>query len=191
MTTPSDSFIQRRRTSPHAKWALNEVAALRGELKKVLTRISDLRQREDRLRTKIAALETVLSQLSVPVGVEAPLAVNAHTRYGARGQLTEMLIAALVHYGPAGATTPTLSNLVADRFNLQLADWKDRKDLLRNVTRRLKHMEASGRAEQFFEGETYQVGQPKRWRLSRTAPTLNELRTVAENVDSCPESEGV
>lgn len=89
-----DTVVQRRRTSPEAKWLLNEVAALRGELQQVRDHQAKLARREADLKKTIAALELVVAPLPVPVGVEAPVTINAHT-WGERGRLNALLLECL------------------------------------------------------------------------------------------------
>ncbi|WP_139222862.1 hypothetical protein [Paracidovorax wautersii] len=78
-THRTDTVVQRRRTSPGAKWLLNEVAALRGELQHVRDHQAKLVRREAELQRTIAVLELVVAPLPVPAGVEPPVTINAHT----------------------------------------------------------------------------------------------------------------
>ena len=122
----SDTTVQRRRTSPEAKWLLNEAAALRGELARVLAEQKNLAGREAEIRKTLAALELVAAPLPVPAGVEAPVSVNVHHRYGPRGKLTKLLLELLDAGYPKGVDTLTLVNTIAAKLGVSFATMHER-----------------------------------------------------------------
>lgn len=178
---PSDTVIQRRRTSPQAKWLLNEAAALRGELKKVQARKEDLAKREAELLKTISALELVVAPLPVPAGVSAPVSINAHT-WGERGTLNALLLECLQAAYPKAVDSVSLTDWVAASQNSQLADSAERRSLRKRVTRRLSHLVDQGRVERVTSLGPDCNGAGV-WRLAgKKGPTLAELQRRAEEL---------
>lgn len=177
-----DTVVQRRRTSPHAKWLINEAAALRGELVRVVARQKQLAQREAAIRKTLAALELVAAPLPVPAGVSAPVVVNPHNRYGSRGRLTNLILDRLQDAWPRGVDIHSLVDWVATCSRMDLASMADRTDCRRSVGTRLRHLSAQGRVER-LDSIGHEANGAGVWRLAgKKGPTLEELQRRATAV---------
>lgn len=171
--------VERRRTSPQAKWLINEAAALRGELARVVAHRSHLAKREAQIRRTLAALELVAAPLPVPVGADAPEAVHAHFRYGRRGRLNELLLEGLGSAWPRGMDSHSLAEWVAVSCGLKFASTTDLKDFKRLVGRRLRHLTAEGKVERLDRLGAEAKG-ARVWRLaSKSNVSLSELGRLA------------
>lgn len=177
--SPTPSVVQRRHTSPQAKWLLNEAAALRGELARVVTKQARLAKREAEIRKILAALELVAAPLPVPAGVAAPTVVNAHNRFGPRGQLTKLILGRLQSAWPKGADIHSLVDYVAASCSIEFANTAERTDCRDSVRRRLLHLAAQGRVERLDSIGSDANGAGV-WRLaSKNNVSLGELGRLA------------
>ena len=173
------SVVQRRRTSQQAKWLINEAAALRGELARVVAHQARLAKREAEIRKTLAAIELVAAPLPVPAGVDAPEAVHAHFRYGRRGRLNELLLEGLSKAWPKGLDSRTLADWVAMSCGLKFASAADLTDYKRLVSRRLRHLSVEGKVERLDRLGADAKG-ARVWRLaSKSNVTLGELGRLA------------
>lgn len=171
-----DTAVVRRRTSPEAKWLLNEVAALRGRLATVLKKRTDLAAEEPKLRHRIAALELVAAPLPVPLGALPPAKVHAHSRYGSRGRLSESLLAILRNAGPEGVSTIALRNAIADHFGVAVELAAEREHVRRLIVRRLRHLAAQGLVERLGPAGGSATNAVVFWRIAHS------LRWIPSNV---------
>ncbi|MBL0944545.1 MAG: hypothetical protein IBJ04_09495 [Hydrogenophaga sp.] len=173
------SARQRRHTSPQAKWLLNEAAALRGELARVVTKQARLAKREAELRKTLAALELVAAPLPVPAGIAAPTVVNAHNRFGPRGHLTKLILVLLQSAWPKGADIHSLVDWVAASCGIEFTNTAERTDCRHSVRRRLHHLAEQGKAER-LESIGSDANGAGVWRLVRkNNVSLSELEHLA------------
>jgi len=173
------SVVQRRHTSPQAKWLLNEAAALRGELARVVAKQARLAKRESEIRKTLAALELVAAPLPVPAGVEAPAVVNAHNRFGPRGHLTKLIMDRLQSAWPKGADIHSLVDWVAASCGIEFANTAERTDCRHSVRNRLHHLAAPGKVERLDSIGSDANGAGV-WRLaSKNNVSLGELGRLA------------
>lgn len=191
------SVVERRHTSPQAKWLINEAAALRGELARVVAHQSRLAKREAEIRKTLAALELVAAPLPVPAGVDAPEVVHAHFRYGRWGRLTQLLLDGLGNAWPRGMDSQSLAGWVAVSCGLKFASSADLTAYKDLVGRRLRHLAAEGKVERLeclgSGGRGARV-----WRLASkgnvSISELGRLAALAEGAESggapCEQGEG-
>ncbi len=173
------SARQRRHTSPQAKWLLNEAAALRGELARVVTKQARLAKREAEIRKTLAALELVAAPLPVPAGVTAPAVVNAHNRFGPRGQLTQLILGRLQSAWPKAADIHSLVDWVASSCGIKFANAAERTECRDSVRRRLHHLAEQGKVER-LESIGSDASGAGVWRLaSKNNISLGELEHLA------------
>lgn len=163
-----DATVTRRRTSPEAKWLINEVAALRGCLATVLKKRAALAAEESKLRQRIAALELVMAPLPVPVGALPPARVNAQTRYGTRGSLSAALLAVLRNAGPQGLSTIALRQAIAEHFQVPMELNSEREHLRMLVARRLRHLAVRGLVEKVPFSAPSKTNVLNNWRACRS-----------------------
>ncbi len=189
--TPPTTALQRRNTSPEAKWLLNEAAALRGELLRIAARREQLDKQEAKLRKTLAALELVAAPLPVPTGISAPLVVKAHKRYGRRGHLTELLLERLQAALPKGVDIHTLLDWVAGSCGIQFASMAERHEYRRSVRHRLFRLAEDGRVERLY-GIGNEANGASVWRLvSKNSVSLAELEQLRAAAAEPPAHLGV
>lgn len=189
--------VQRRHTSPQAKWLLNEAAALRGELARVVSKQARLAKREAEIRKTLAALELVAAPLPVPAGVAAPTVVSAHNRFGPRGHLTKLILGHLQSAWPKGADIHSLVDWVAASCGIEFANTAERTDCRHSVRRRLHHLAEQGKVER-LESIGSDANGAGVWRLaSKNNLSLGELGKLAalaaeeeSSADGCREGDG-
>ncbi len=170
--TPTSSG---RHTSPQAKWLLNEVAALRGELSRVVAKQQQLAKREAELRKTIDALELVVAPLPVPAGLVARSVVHAHQQFGPRGILTRVLLDTLESAWPKGVDTHSLLEMVASHCGIQFSTSKERTHCRRNVVHRLRHLVDSGRVERLPGVGGHDSNSLGVWRWKNEMPSWSQL----------------
>lgn len=188
-STPPATVVQRRHTSPQAKWLLNEAAALRGELLRIAAKREQLDKREAKVRKTLAALELVAAPLPVPTGVSAPLVVLPHHRYGERGQLTTLLLERLRVALPKGVDIHTLVDWVAGSYGIQFASMAERNEYRRSVRTRLFRLSEQGRVERLW-GPGSRTNDVSVWRLvSKNSASLEELGRLRDAASE-PNTEG-
>nr|WP_295080843.1 hypothetical protein [uncultured Roseateles sp.] len=176
------TVIQRRHTSPQAKWLLNEAAALRGELRRVVAKQKHLAQREAEIRKTLAALELVAAPLPVPAGVTAPTVVNPNNRYGPRGHLTDLILERLQAALPLGADIHSLVDWVAASCQIEFANMAERSFCRRSVRNRLVVLVNQGKVVR-LNSIGHESNGAGVWRLAtKTGPSLGELQQQAAEV---------
>jgi len=177
----TQSVVQRRHTSPQAKWLLNEAAALRGELARVIAEQQRLATRESEIRKTLAALELVAAPLPVPAGIDAPVCINGHHRYGPRGTLTRLLLELLDASYPKGVDTLTLVSTIADKLGISIATVQERNRYRWSIVNRLRHLADQGKVERLPGLGAHDVNSVGVWRRLRAKPTpsLEALRLAA------------
>lgn len=179
----STTSVERRHTSPQAKWLLNEAAALRGELARVVARQAQLAKREADIRKTLAALELVAAPLPVPVGKVAPTVVMPHSRYGPRGQLTKLVLDGLQAAWPKGVDIHSLVAWVAQNCGVEFANTKERDVYRHSVRNRLHHLADQGKVRRMDSIGTDGNGAGV-WCLASKADTsMDELRRLAADAD--------
>jgi len=178
-THPTESFVQRRRTSPQAKWLANELAALRGELAQIKQKQSELAGREARLNHRIGCLELVLAPLPIPSGTSLPGVIRARTRFGARGSLNAALLACLEVAGLTGVSTVALREAIAHHFRLQVNDRTEREHLRSLIARRLRHLLDAGSVERLDPPGRTKSNETVHWRLPQRVSSLRDLTVQA------------
>ena len=186
------SVVERRRTSPEAKWLINEAAALRGELARNVAHQSRWAKREAEIRKTLAAIELVAAPLPVPAGADAPESVHAHFRYGRRGRLNELLLEGLSRASPKGMDSRSLADWVATCCDLKFVSATDLVDYRRLVSRRLRHLSTDGKVERLDRLGAEARG-ARVWRLAgKNNVTLGELAELAAKVEEsvCTSDEG-
>lgn len=104
------------KTPPHLKWLLSERAMLAGELARLAERIEKLVVLRDQATEKLRALDRTLARADSRVRPDAGGIVRAHTRYGARGALTDFIVLQLEQAAPAFLDTPEITHLCAVYF---------------------------------------------------------------------------
>lgn len=167
----------RTRTRPEAKWLLNELAAIKGELQDIEQQMLRLEERRARLK----AVEAALCQTAVQLDVRALAAptVRAHVRYGGRGNLRNWLRQALQAAYPKALDTGTLTDAAAAVFGLEFATSHERKRFTdNNLANALRKMLARGEVERVHDHKAV-PDQPGVWRWKTPAPTLEDLRGVS------------
>lgn len=81
------------------------------------------------------AMADVAGQLTIPELPSVVPAVRAHERYGARGNLRNLLREILRKAYPQGVSTPTLADAVIEAFGLHIPGPMERKRLVDNSIR--------------------------------------------------------
>jgi len=157
------------------------LAALRGDLARLLGKRTALEKEEAKLRTRIAALELVVAPLPVPEGVTPPAKVNAHSRYGGRGSLNAALLAVLRNAGHQGVSTLVIRQAVAEHFDVPAESASEREYLRELVTRRLRHLAKDSLVEQLPSTDPSKTNVVRYWRIAgKTGPTLGDLQRMAD-----------
>lgn len=126
--------MPRTRTSPEQKWLINERAVLAGRIAY--------------LQRMLNARDSAHAQL-VPDAPPMPvLIVNAHSRYGGRGNCIRWVRETLQAAYPLGVDTSTLTRAAEKAFGLDLADAQHRGRFRRNSLRSaLRKLLAQGEVE--------------------------------------------
>lgn len=174
-----NATVERRHTSPQAKWLLNEAAALRGELARVVARQAQLAKREAEIRKTLAALELVAAPLPVPVGKVAPTVVTPHSRYGPRGQLTKLLLDCLQAASPKGVDIHSLLAWVAQNCGVEFANTKERDVYRHSLRNRLRHLADQGKVRRMDSIGTECNGAGVWCLASKNDISLDALRQLA------------
>lgn len=166
--------MTRGRTRPEAKWLLNELAAIKGELHDIELQMTRLERR----RARLMAVEAALSQTAVHLDVPAHAAptVRANTRYGGRGNLRNWLRHTLRDVYPKALDTGTLTDAAAVVFGLEFATPHERKRFIdNNLANALRKMLAQGEVERVHDYRAV-PDRPGVWRWKAPPATLEELR---------------
>lgn len=170
------------KTPPHLKWLLNERAMLAGELARLAERIEKLVALRDQATEKLRALDRTLARADNRVRPDAGGIVRAHTRYGARGALTDFIVLQLEQAAPAFLDTPEITHLCAVRFGFVFESAPEFSEFKHNNVRRaLRTLRDAGRIE-----SRRQPGHkaPTLWRLKLPASSLEALASLpAESGD--------
>jgi len=180
MSAPS-----RTRTSSEVKWLANELAAVKGELDRIDEALSRLLARKERLLAVQRAMTDVADQLTIPELPAVVPAVRAHERYGARGNLRNLLRGTLQKAYPQGVSTSTLADAVIETFGLRITGPKERKRLVDNSIRSaLTKLHTQGEIEPMHArnqpgGRLGLAVQSGVWRWKVDAPSLDELHRAA------------
>lgn len=182
----------RRRASPEAKWLVNELAALRGQLEKVRERMTSLQVKESNLEKKIAAIELVAAKVRLPEGCDPPITIRPWERYGKRGSLSELLMATLEEAYPKGVTTNEfIDRIVASTSFSKDFSLQDLRDIRHSVLRRLKHLRQAGKLERLGQIGLEANGVAVWCLVNRSAVSLGALHELAQAAHEAGESESV
>lgn len=171
----------RTRTRPEVKWLANELAAVKGELERIDEALSRLLARKERLLAVQLAMSDVADQLTIPELPTVVPAVRAHERYGARGNLRNLLREILRKAYPQGVSTSTLADAVIEAFGLRIPGPMERKRLVDNSIRSaLTRLHAQGEIEPMHArhqpgGRAGLAVQSGVWRWKVDAPSLDDL----------------
>lgn len=174
------------------KWLANELAAVKGELERIDEALSRLLARKERLLAVQRAMTDVAGQLTIPELPTAVPAVRAHERYGARGNLRNLLREILRKAYPQGVSTSTLTDAVIETFGLRITGPKERKRLVDNSIRSaLTKLHTQGEIEPIHArsqagGRVGLVVQSGVWRWKVDVPSLEELHrsTTEQGADT-------
>ncbi len=170
----------RNRTPSEAKWVLNELAAVSGEM----TRIEQALERLEARRTKLARTQAALQRVAALVDPAAThpsgrhtqqLSVNTHERWKGRGNLRNCIRQALTEAFPSGVSTSALTDHVAQFFGIELPTAAERKRFMDNSVRSaLTKMRRAGEVEPLhdFRGMPSYSGI---WRLRQAETSLESL----------------
>lgn len=175
----------RTRTRPEVKWLANELAAVKGELERIDEALSRLLSRKERLLAVQRAMTDVAGQLTIPELPSVVPAVRAHERYGARGNLRNLLRGILRKAYPQGVSTSTLADAVIEAFGLRIPGPRERKRLVDNSIRSaLTKLHTQGEIEPMHArnqlgGRVGLVVQSGVWRWKVDAPSLDDLHRAA------------
>lgn len=178
---PELALHTRTRTRPEVKWLANELAAVKGELKRIDEALSRLLARKERLLAVQLAMSDVADQLTIPELPTVVPAVRAHERYGARGNLRNLLREILRKAYPLGVSTSTLADAAIESFGLRIPGPMERKRLVDNSIRSaLTRLHAQGEIEPMHArnqagGRVGLAVQSGVWRWKVNAPSLDEL----------------
>lgn len=178
---PEPALHTRTRTKPEVKWLANELAAVKGELERIDEALSRLHARKSKLLAVQVALSDVAGQLTIPELPAVVPAVRAHERYGARGNLRNLLRGMLQKAYPQGVSTSTLADAVIEAFGLRIPGPRERKRLVDNSIRSaLTRLYAQGEIEPMHArnqagGRVGLLTQSGVWRWKVDAPSLDEL----------------
>jgi hypothetical protein len=167
---------RRTRTPSDVKWVVNELAAVAGELERIDQALARLQTRRERLTKVHTSLSAVAGRLAIPRAVAVQVVVNAHDRWGGRGNLRQFLRRTLEAAYPCGVSTSSLTDLAIEAFGVQVANAAERKRLIDNSIRSaLTKMRGAGEVEPLhsYQGVASYSGV---WRLRRQAVTLGGLR---------------
>lgn len=182
----------RTRTSPEVKWLANELAAVKGELERIEEALARLHARKSKLLAVQVALSDVAGQLTIPELPAVVPAVRANERYGARGNLRNLLRGMLQKAYPQGVSTSTLADAVIEAFGLRIPGPRERKRLVDNSIRSaLTRLYARGEIEPMHSRNqaSSRVGllaQSGVWRWKVDAPSLDDLHraTTEQGADT-------
>lgn len=173
--------LTRTRTRSEVKWLANELAAVKGELERIEEALARLHARKSKLLAVQVALSDVAGQLTIPELPTVVPAVRAHERYGARGNLRNLLREILRKAYPQGVSTSTLADAVIETFGLRITGPKERKRLVDNSIRSaLTKLHTQGEIEPMHAhnlagGRVGLAVQSGVWRWKVDAPSLEEL----------------
>lgn len=190
----------RTRTKPEVKGLANELAAVKGELERIDEALSRLHARKSKLLAVQVALSDVAGQLTIPELPAVVPAVRANERYGARGNLRNLLREMLQKAYPLAVDTLSMTDAVVARFGLTFPNAKARQRFRKySVSNTLLKLFDRGEVERVhdFRALPNSVGA---WRWKVEAPTLDQLRrdgadltgltgAVCAEGDFCPEGE--
>lgn len=195
--TPRDAEAElvphtRTRTRPEVKWLANELAAVKGELERIEEALARLHARKSKLLVVQVALSDVAGQLTIPELPTVVPAVRAHERYGARGNMRNLLRGILRKAYPQGVSTSTLADAVIETFGLRITGPKERKRLVDNSIRSaLTKLHTQGEIEPIHArnqpgGRLGLAVQSGVWRWKVDAPSLEELHrsTTEQGADT-------
>lgn len=174
------------------KWLANELAAVKGELERIDEALSRLLARKERLLAVQRAMSDVAGQLTVPELPTVVPAVRAHERYGARGNLRNLLREILRKAYPQGVSTSTLADAAIESFGLRIPGPMERKRLVDNSIRSaLTKLHTQGEIEPMHArnqpgGRVGLAVQSGVWRWKVDAPSLDDLHlaTTEQGTDS-------
>jgi hypothetical protein len=165
----------RTRTPPTVKWLANELAAMAGELERIDEELVRLQARRAHIVAVRAAMGGVADLLVVPQLAGAVPAVRAHTTFGDRGSLRNVVRACLREAHPAPVDIRAVTAVVVEHFELTFASLKERQ--------RFQHHSVGRTLHRLFErGEVERVSDPRVtrhlpsiWRWKVEGGTLDEL----------------
>lgn len=170
---------QRTRTPSDLKWALNELAAVRGEIERVDQQMERLARRRGRL----ARIEGALSEVAQTLAADAALVdirpVRANTRYGGWGNLRQYLRQTLQAAHPQAVSTWALVEGAARMFELSFSSREERRRFANdNVGNALRKMLARGEVERLHDPhhQAQVPGMPGVWRWRSCLPSLESLQ---------------
>lgn len=172
--------MTRQRTDPAVKWAINELAALKGEQEGIDCEIRKLQERQQRIQRVEQSLMTVLQTLtqSEQLAVDQLPAVAAHRRYKERGELRHFLRQALLQAYPQVIDTCQLAGQVALHFGIEFSNSQQRKAFQDNSVRNaLGRLAKAGEIERIDHGHKG-PGRATFWRWGQSLPTLAVLREL-------------
>lgn len=140
--------MTRPRTPSDQKWLINERAVLAGQLQALEAEEARLAARKAYLRRMLDALDSAHAQLVPEAPVMPVFVVNAHSRYGGRGNCIRWVRETLQTAYPLGVDTSTLTRAAEKAFGLDLADAQHRGRFRRNSLRAaLRKLLVQGEAE--------------------------------------------
>ncbi|MBT9466272.1 hypothetical protein [Hydrogenophaga sp.] len=188
----ADYVRVRRRASPEAKWLVNELAALRGQLESVRERLETLRQKETNLEKRIASIELVASKVRLPEGSDPPITIRPWERYGKRGSLSKLLMATLEEAYPKGVTTNEfIDRVMASSSFSKDFSLRDMRGIRDSVLRRLKHLRQAGKLERLGQIGLKSNGLAVWGLVNRNAVSLGALHELAQSAQDAGVSESV
>lgn len=166
------------RTPPATKWALNERAALAGEVARAAERCAFWQARLAEMQGRLDALDRTMALLDDRVRPDALGVIRTQAgRYGPHGGLKRFLRDQLMRAGAEGISTVELTRRAAIGLDLSFEDQdaflKFRKH---SVAPQLREYAAEGLAEKVRESRGYHDPAVWRWKQS---PALAELAQLA------------
>jgi hypothetical protein len=176
----------RTRTRSDVKWLANELAATAGELGRIDAEVKRLTRRKKRLLAVHAALSRVAGQVGVPELPALVPAVNAHDKYGGRGNLRNFIRGMLKTAYPQALDTLALTAAVVERFEMTFVDAGARNHFRNSaVNHALRNLLARDEVDRLHDhkGVRNMVGV---WRWRVVAPTMDELREPSARSQGSP-----
>lgn len=176
--------MARTRTPPELKWALNERAAVAGELQSIEAELTRLAARKEQLAALLHHLDNVYSQLAPQAPAVPVLVVNARQRYGGQGNCIAWVRETLRAAYPQALATSALTEAAIQAFGLQVASVDQRKrfrnNSLRSALRKLLVLSEAERLHD-FKGVPHRAGV---WRWKPKDASFDDLSSQAEAMEA-------